>query len=48
MNIENIIMYFGSMILVGFFGAFLIETVDRKSDEMAGLRKIKIKRKFRK
>ena len=31
-------MYLATMILVGFFGSFLIETVDRKSDEMAGFR----------
>lgn len=31
-------MYLITMGLVGFFGSFLIETVDRKSDEMAGFR----------
>lgn len=38
MPLEYIGMYLATMGLVGFFGVFLIETVDRKSDEMAGFR----------
>lgn len=41
-------MYLATMALVGFFGAFLIETVDRKSDEMAGFRQPPPRRNKRK
>lgn len=40
-------MYLATMILVGFFGSFLIETVDRKSDEMAGFRQKPVRKNKR-
>ena len=46
MDIITIGMYFVTMGLVGFFGVMLTETVDRKSDEMAGFR-VRVKRKGR-
>ena len=47
MDITTIGMYLATMGLVGFFGAFLVETVDRKSDEMAGFRQRKLRNKKR-
>lgn len=35
---DYIAVYLATMALVGFFGSFLVETVDRKSDVMAGFR----------
>ena len=44
---EYIGMYLATMGLVGFFGAMLVETVDRKSDEMAGFRQKPIRKNKR-
>jgi len=38
MDLMTIGMYLATMGLVSFFGIMLTETVDRKSDEMAGFR----------
>lgn len=46
---DYIAMYLATLGLCSFFGVLLVETIDRKSDEMAGFRerKIRHKKKYR-
>lgn len=45
---DYIAMYLATLGLCSFFGVMIIETVDRKSDEMAGFReRVKRKKKVR-
>ena len=47
MDITTMGVYFATMGIVGFFGVLLMETVDRKTDEMAGFRQRKLRNKKR-